>query len=105
MNKRKVHNKRLRKIVILSSFLTVIGLILLNSKSLQINTFIREGKKLNTENTSEISKYQLLLENVFDSRNKAILTKDDEVLKKLYDTDHKFGLWAYEHEITKMKYL
>ena len=105
MKKRKVYNKRLKKIVMLSSFLTVIGLILLNSKSLQINTFIREDKTLNTENTSEISKYQLLLENVFDSRNKAILTKDDEVLKKLYDTDHKFGLWAYEHEITKMKYL
>ena len=58
LNKRKVHNKRLRKIVILSSFLTVIGLILLNSKSLQISTFIREDKTLNTENTSEISKYQ-----------------------------------------------
>lgn len=64
MNKRKVYNKRLKKIVMLSSFLTVIGLILLNSKSLQISTFIREDKTLNTENTSEISKYQLLLENV-----------------------------------------
>ena len=29
----------------------------------------------------------------------------EEILKKIYDTDIKFGLWAYEHEMKKMKYL
>ncbi|MCG4682572.1 hypothetical protein, partial [Faecalibacillus intestinalis] len=33
------------------------------------------------------------------------MTKNDDVLKKLYDVNHKFGLWAYEQEVTKMKYL
>lgn len=105
MNRRKMDTKQIRKVVALASLFTIIGVLLINSKSLQIGTFIREGKSIKTEKDSEIAKYQLLLENVFDSRNKAILTKDDDMLKKLYDVNHKFGLWAYEHEVTKMKYL
>ena len=37
--------------------------------------------------------------------NKAIIDKNEDILKKLYDTNIKFGLWAYEHEIKKMQYL
>ena len=49
--------------------------------------------------------YQLLLENLFDYRNKAILEQNEGILKELYETDKKTGLWAYEHEVEKMKYL
>ncbi|MGL5312245.1 MAG: amidase domain-containing protein [Peptostreptococcaceae bacterium] len=51
------------------------------------------------------SQYQLLLESLFDYRNKSLLEKNENMLKELYDTEIKTGLWAYEHEVIKMKYL
>ncbi|WP_024620615.1 amidase domain-containing protein [Metaclostridioides mangenotii] len=53
----------------------------------------------------EREEYKILLEDLFDFRNKAILNKNEDILKGIFDTDKKFGLWAYEHEIKKMKYL
>ena len=59
----------------------------------------------NKEDSKEISEqYTVLLEHLFNYRNKAILNKNEDILKGLYDTDIKFGLWAYEHEVKKMKY-
>ena len=49
--------------------------------------------------------YTILMQTLFDDRNKFILEGKEEKLKLLYETDKKFGLWAYEHEIQKMKYL
>ncbi|MCG8501476.1 MAG: amidase domain-containing protein [Firmicutes bacterium] len=46
-----------------------------------------------------------VIQQMFDIRNKAILEKDSEVLKSLYDTKKRYGMWAYEHEVKKMKYL
>ncbi|MCC3867114.1 amidase domain-containing protein [Terrisporobacter mayombei] len=58
------------------------------------------------EHPKEISEqYTVLLENLFDYRNKAILDKNEDILKGIYDTNIKFGLWAYEQEVKKMKYL
>lgn len=42
---------------------------------------------------------------MFLKRNKAMLDKDVESLGSLYNRDIKYGVWAYEHEIKKMKYL
>ncbi|MGL5245471.1 MAG: amidase domain-containing protein, partial [Sarcina sp.] len=38
-------------------------------------------------------------------RNKSVLVKDAEGLKKFYDLNIKVSLWAYESEIKKIKYL
>ena len=46
-----------------------------------------------------------IVRNIFDTRNKAILEKNFKVLDSLYDKEIKYGLWAYEHEVKKMKYL
>lgn len=105
MNSRKEKNKKIRKILVLLGVFIISTITLIQANKENINTFIRKGASTKLEEDSEISKFQLLLENLFDNRNKAILTKNDEVLKKLYDIDHKFGLWAYEQEVTKMKYL
>jgi hypothetical protein len=105
LNTRKENNKKLRKIVVLVGICIISSVILSQKTKESINTFIRKGADIKLEEEAELSKFQLLLEHLFDNRNKAILTKNDEVLKKLYDVDHKFGLWAYEQEITKMKYL
>lgn len=57
------------------------------------------------ENDEMNDQYKLLLENLFDYRNKALLEKNEDSLKELYETHKKFGLWAYEHEVKKMRYL
>ena len=51
---------------------------------------------------AEITSY---IEKIFDNRNKAILIDDLELLQSIYDTDTKYGTWAYDYEIRKMKYL
>ena len=68
---------------------------------------VLEASKIDTDsNTDETNnQYKLLLEHLFDYRNKAILDQNEEILKELYDTNKKFGLWAYEHEVKKMKYI
>lgn len=47
----------------------------------------------------------VLIQYIFDIRNKAFLEQDEETLKSLYNTKTKYGLWAYEHQSKKMKYL
>lgn len=105
MNIRKTNNKKIRKILALLGICIISTVILSFRKEEKISAFMKAGTSIKTQEESEIVKFQSLLENLFDHRNKAILTKNDDVLKKLYDVDHKFGLWAYEQEITKMKYL
>ncbi len=48
----------------------------------------------NIEGDDVKDQYKLLLENLFDYRNKAILEKNENILKGLYETDKNlvFGL-------------
>ncbi|AKC63610.1 amidase domain-containing protein [Clostridium sporogenes] len=55
----------------------------------------------NIHNT-EITK---LIDDIFENRNKALLKGDLEFIESIYDTDTKYGVWAYEHEKKKIKYL
>lgn len=91
--------------ILLSSLLVLFFVLLFNYKPNNMSeeeVLVREVYKNNDENAKEISEqYTVLLENLFDYRNKAILDKNEEILKGLYDTDIKFGLWAYEHEVKK----
>ncbi len=41
----------------------------------------------------------------FDTRNKAVLEEDLATLKSLFHTGKRNGIWAYEHEVIKAKYL
>ncbi|WP_331463288.1 amidase domain-containing protein [Anaerosacchariphilus polymeriproducens] len=99
---KNIQFKRISFIVIFFIYiLTVtIGSKIIATKNMQINT----SKELSTEN-KEFIQYQQILESLFDYRNKAIMEQNEEILKELYDTEHKLGLWAYEHEVKKMKYL
>ncbi|MBS4537314.1 amidase domain-containing protein [Clostridium sp. D2Q-11] len=49
--------------------------------------------------------YNTIISDNIMLRNNSILSKNQEDIKKLYDLDKKYGVWAYEHEINKMKYL
>ena len=97
--------KKLRRVLALLLVFLITTVILSNKNDLNLNTFISGTKVLNSDTCTSKEEFQVLLEKLFDHRNDAILTKNDDVLKNLYDTNHKFGLWAYEQEVTKMKYL
>lgn len=45
------------------------------------------------------------LEVMFRNRNQAIITGDTEQIKSMYNTDSKYGTWAFEYELRKVKYL
>ncbi|MDP4146350.1 MAG: amidase domain-containing protein [Bacillota bacterium] len=42
---------------------------------------------------------------IFSNRNKAILDNDVELLDDIYDTGTQYGIWAYEYEVKKIKYI
>ena len=76
----------------------------INNQNIDAEDGDKKNKSMNEE--QDISKqYEVYLKNLFDYRNKAIMDHNEEILKKIYDTDIKFGLWAYEHEMKKMQYL
>lgn len=57
--------------------------------------------------SEEISKDEIaaVINDMFVARNKAILNNDLENLAKYYDLSTKYGTWAYEYEIKKVKYI
>lgn len=105
----KVSKNKYIKYILLSSLLVLFFALIFNYKPNNMSeeeALVRDVYKDKGENPKEISEqYTVLLENLFDYRNKAILDKNADILKGLYDTDIKFGLWAYEQEVKKMKYL
>ncbi len=56
-------------------------------------------------NISDNEEVRGVLKDLFYKRNIAILGQDKELLESLYDKNIKYSLWAFEHEIKKMKYL
>ena len=103
MSRLKFKNKYI-KIIVMS--LCLILPLCLGSIIYKLNSKVSEIEAIKIDEDDQIKQqYQLLLQNLFDYRNKAILEQNEEILKELYDTDKKTGLWAYEHEVEKMKYL
>lgn len=104
----KVTKNKYFMYILLTLSLILFFVVIFNYKTNSISeeeALVREVYK-NKEDSKEISEqYTVLLEHLFNYRNKAILNKNEDILKGLYDTDIKFGLWAYEHEVKKMKYL
>lgn len=46
-----------------------------------------------------------IVENIFTTKNKAILSKDLDSIQSLYATDTRNGQWAYEYEQRKVQYV
>lgn len=63
-----------------------------------------ENKNENMDLQDEESPEQAI-QRIYDARNKAFLSGDTASIKLNYDTSQKFGLWAYEHEVKRIKYL
>ena len=103
MSRLKFKNKYIKIIVMSLCLILPLGL---GSIIYKLNSKVIEIEAIKIDEDDQITQqYQLLLQNLFDYRNKAILEQNEEILKELYDTDKKTGLWAYEHEVEKMKYL
>ncbi|WP_331496447.1 amidase domain-containing protein [Romboutsia ilealis] len=103
MSRFKSNNKYIKIIVMSLCLILFLGLGLVVSK---LNSRGSEIEAIKIDEDDQMKQqYQLLLENLFDYRNKAILEQNEEILKELYDIEEKTGLWAYEHEVEKMKYL
>ncbi|WP_331496302.1 amidase domain-containing protein [Romboutsia ilealis] len=103
MSRFKSNNKYIKIIVMSLCLILFLGLSLVVSN---LNSRRNEIEAIKIDEDEQMKQqYQLLLENLFDYRNKAILEQNEEILKELYDIEKKTGLWAYEHEVEKMKYL
>ena len=85
-----------------SKIIIAVVLILLIILSTSIY-LLKEPKTIKT--FSENEEITNIINDIFSLRSKAILEKDVETLKSLYQTDIRYSLWAYEHELKKMKYL
>lgn len=42
---------------------------------------------------------------IFRNRNNAIINGDLKLIESMYDTSTKYGVWAYQHESAKVKYI
>lgn len=57
----------------------------------------------NTDDSKE--EVKSYIEQIFQRRNKAILTGDLELIQSIYNMDTKYGTWAYEYEKRKVDYI
>lgn len=57
---------------------------------------------ITNDSKNEVTKY---IENIFQSRNKAILSGNLELIQSFYNMDTKYGTWAYQYEKRKMNYI
>ncbi|GAB6098569.1 amidase domain-containing protein [Halanaerocella petrolearia] len=87
-----------RVVLIVTVFLIIFGL------SVYFWGFSTEDTTVLIEETSD-DMLEVEIKKIFDIRNKALLEEDTDALESLYDKEVKTGIWAYEHEIKKMKYL
>ncbi len=70
-----------------------------------IINFINYGFPLKTALVFNKDEMSIVIQEMHDRRNNAILKKDTMTLGNLYDRSIKYGEWAYQHELKKMKYL
>lgn len=114
--------------ILLGVTLLVIGLVPLSATETHDSEYLedlpieiglpslKEGSTSNEENQKPeapptlseeelTAKFKTILEDIISNRNKYLLTGDVEGLKSLYNTDVKTGLYAFEHEEIKTKYL
>ncbi|MDD2481408.1 MAG: amidase domain-containing protein [Lutispora sp.] len=79
------------KLVILISLLLIVKLIISDG-------FLHAVFNFNVEMSHSI-------QIIFEKRNRAIIGRDLELIESMYNTETKYGTWAYEYELRKMKYI
>lgn len=91
-----------------STFIPIVFLIILIltfsivSPLKNISDNNESGEVKDVSYNSEIDKN---IQNLFENKNSAILKKDIKALESIYDVENDLGIWAYENEIRKIKYI
>ena len=67
--------------------------------------FVCPFKNIHGEEIDEKNEIINSAKQIFEDRNKAILNGNLKLIESKYDKNTKYGIWAYEHEEKKMKYL
>lgn len=90
--------KKIKTIFLIISFIIMcqLGIYLWNQPTIISALFVNK-------NTDEILDVEI--QKMFNLRNKALLEKNTDILANLYNRKVRYGIWAYEHELKKMKYL
>lgn len=93
---------RLKRLIIIPAlFLVIVSALLILEKSKEY-LILWETLPVNSELTEEFSP---VIKNIISLRNNAMLENDVNKIKPLYNTGTRYGIWAYEHEEKKIKYL
>ncbi|OGO78578.1 MAG: amidase domain-containing protein [Clostridiales bacterium GWB2_37_7] len=82
---------------ILTNLLIILAMIIALDTGLS-GGLVRTAFNLDEEIQSEVR-------SMFQNRNIAIINGDIDLIKSMYDTNTKYGMWAYEYELRKVKYL
>ena len=92
-------------VLIIFNFTYVISYAYITSTNKYLYTQNTNTINLTTKKNNElIKKFQPIIENIFLNKNSTILSCDNEGLKLFYDLNKNVSKWAYEKEITKVKY-
>ncbi|MCC9295138.1 amidase domain-containing protein [Clostridium sp. WLY-B-L2] len=67
--------------------------------------FVCPFKDIHGEEIDEKNEIINSAKQIFEDRNKAILNGNLKLIESKYDKNTRYGIWAYEHEEKKMKYL
>ncbi len=57
------------------------------------------------EGSSHKGEVEKAINIIFQNRNKALVNGDSALIKTIFDTNTKYGTWAFEHEKKKMQYI
>ncbi|NMB97643.1 MAG: amidase domain-containing protein [Clostridiaceae bacterium] len=93
---------KVRKTTLIAFFITIVLIItsIMLYKFIFTRVYTVAGSSIIPEDEVAV-----LIQYIFDIRNKAFLEQDKETLESLYNRNTKYGTWAFEHQTKKMKYL
>lgn len=69
------------------------------------NTYYCNAVSINPLENIDNNKIKSELENIYNTRSYCFVTGNLSTLKNKFDTSSKYGVWALEHEVKRVKYL
>lgn len=89
---------KIKRYILIGGLIILFGFVISswNKNIRTMDVFVSKGTNVKLE--SEIQE-------IFNKKDKAVLEGDGEGLKGIYNREGQKGLWAYENEIHRMKYL
>lgn len=67
--------------------------------------YVIQSNKVLTAANNQNEEITKVVQQIFINRNMAMIDENAAYIQDMYDRNTKYGIWAYEYEIKKMKYL